>query len=274
MNIIQQIALMGILEISMTDHAAAAQIARRLDDAERSSMPMASFAAAAGLDINDGYEIQRHWVAQKIASGTHKIGHKIGFTSRGIQRIMRVDHPIYGVLLDTMRVPNQAALPIGKFIQPRVEAEIVLVLGKDLSGTEVTLTEALNAVAGIVPAIEIIDGRVIAPNAIDIIADNAGNAALIMGNQPVAPDHTDLRWISVLLHRNAAIEDSGVSGAVLGHPLLGLIELTKMLAHRGEALRAGEIILAGAFTTPLPVVAGDEIMADYGKLGCLSVRFI
>ena len=135
------------------------------------------------------------------------------------------------------------------------------------------MATALDAVSAIIPAIEIIDGRVSKPTAIDIIADNAGNAALIMGDSIIPPGQEDLRWISVLLQRNAVIEDSGVAGAVLGHPLLALIELTQSLAQRGESLHAGEMILAGAFTTPLAVASGDEIIADYGKHGRICVRF-
>ena len=83
----------------------------------------------------------------------------------------------------------------------------------------------------------------------------------------------DLRWISALLYRNGVIEDSGVAAAVLNHPANGPAWLATKLAPYGEYLEAGEIILGGSFTAPVPARAGDSFHVDYGPMGAISVRF-
>ncbi len=87
-------------------------------------------------------------------------------------------------------------------------------------------------------------------------------------------DSTDLRWASALLYRNETIEDSGVAGAVLGHPALGVAWLANKLAHHGRGLASGEIILAGSFTKPMWVERGDTVHADYNELGSVTCRFV
>ena len=107
----------------------------------------------------------------------------------------------------------------------------------------------------------------------DTISDNAANAGIITGGEKVNPKSVDLRWVSALLYKNGTIEESGVAAAVLDHPVKGVIWLAKKYAQHNEALEAGQIILSGSFTRPIDVVVGDEIIADYGPLGKISVNF-
>ena len=133
----------------------------------------------------------------------------------------------------------------------------------------------------ITPAIEIIDARIepvdaktgATRNVFDTISDNAASAGLVLGGNPFKPGEADLRWVSALLFRNGVIEDSGVAAAVLGHPAKGPAWLANKLAPYGERLDAGEIILGGSFTAPVPARVGDTFHVDYGPLGCISVRF-
>src|SRR5256885_12126232 len=75
----------------------------------------------------------------------------------------------------------------------------------------------------------------------------------------------DLRWVAATLSKNGVIEESGVSAAVMGHPALGIVWLANKLAGHGIALEAGHILLAGSFTRPTAVTAGDTIHADFGR---------
>ena len=45
------------------------------------------------------------------------------------------------------------------------------------------------------------------------------------------------------------------------------------LARHGERLEAGDWILSGACTNPVRVAAGDEVSAEFGPLGTVTVRF-
>lgn len=258
-------------------------LAEQLDEAERSSTQIGHFSAAhEGMTIEDGYQVQRAWVAKKLAAGRTRIGYKIGLTSRAMQRSSQIDEPDYGSLLDDMLYPNNADISLGRFIEPRVEVELAFILRERLAGPKCSIFDVLNATDYVVPAVEIIDARIHrlhpetgkARQVMDTISDNAANAGIVLGGRPVKPDAVDLRWVSALIHKNGVIEDSGVAAAVLGHPAMGVAWLAEKLSPWGETLEAGHVVLGGSFTAPVFGAAGDSFHVDYGPLGSISFRFV
>lgn len=258
------------------------QLAETLQKSEETRTQVGHFSLAhPEITIEDAYAIQRAWVERKKAAGRHAIGHKIGLTSRAMQRSSNINEPDFGTLLNDMLFPNGFDIPMERFIVPRVEVELAFILKSDLSGPGCTIFDVLSATDYVVPAIEIIDARIeqvnkagVTRKVFDTISDNAANAGLVLGGRPVKPMDIDLRWVSALMHRNGVIEDSGVAAAVLGHPALGPAWLANKLATYGEKLHAGEIILGGSFTAPLFAKAGDTFHVDYNTLGSISVRFV
>ncbi len=264
------------------DQAEIATLARRLDVAEQDRVQIRQFSLDhPDMTIEDAYAIQRCWVDAKIASGRRLIGHKIGLTSRAMQRAGNITEPDYGALLDDMLLSDGQDIAFSRFIEPRVEVELAFILKKDLAGPNLTIFEVLEAIEYVVPALEIIDARIqrVDPQTgatrkvLDTISDNAANAAIILGGRPVKPDTIDMRWVSALLYRNGVIEESGVAAAVLNHPANGAVWLANKLAPFGVTLKAGEIILGGSFTAPVPIAPGDTFHADYGPLGAIAARF-
>lgn len=260
-----------------------AEFAQALWKAEQSRTQVKQFSLARpDMTLEDAYKVQRAWVSRKIASGRRAIGHKIGLTSRAMQRSSNINEPDFGTLLDDMQFADGTDIPVSRFIVPRVEVELAFLLKKDLQGPGCTIFDVLSATDFIVPSIEIIDARIQQVDAetgasrkvFDTISDNAANAGFVLGGSPVRPADVDLRWVGALLYRNGVIEDSGVAGAVLGHPAHGPAWLANKLAAYGEKLHAGEIILGGSFTAPLPARAGDTFHVDYNSLGAISVRFV
>ncbi len=257
--------------------------ARRLHESERSGTQLRHFSLEfSGMTIEDAYQIQRAWVALKIAEGRKLKGHKIGLTSKAMQYSSQIDEPDYGALLDDMFLQDGADIPMSRFILPRVEVELGFVLGKRLQGPGCTIFDVLDATDYVIPALEIIDARIEqfdretkAPRKVfDTISDNAANAAVIMGGRPVKPMDIDLRWVSAICYRNGVIEESGVAAAVLNHPANGVAWLANKLAPYGEALEAGEFILGGSFTRPVAARSGDTFQVDYGPLGAIACRFV
>lgn len=256
--------------------------AEALDQAEQERKPIAQFSASAeGLTIEDSYAVQRAWVGLKAARGRRIIGHKIGLTSRAMQLASGIDEPDFGILLDDMLHYSGAKLAAEAFLTPRLEVELAFYLKAPLQGPGVTLFDVLSATAWVAPALELIDARIALEDAssgrrrtvIDTIADNAANAALIIGGQVKPPEAVNLPRVAATLHRNETIEASGVAAAVLGHPALGIAWLANRLAAHGEGLATGEIVLCGSFTAPVAARAGDSFFADYGDLGTLAVHF-
>lgn len=263
------------------DHHAA--LARELHESERTRKQITQFSRRhPDIAIEDSYAIQRAWMKLKLAEGRRVIGHKIGLTSRAMQLASQITEPDYGTLLDDMLIHDGAELEAASFIVPRFEVEFAFILARPLRGPNTTVIDVLNATDYVVPALELIDARIEqfdretkAPRKVlDTIADNAANAAIVLGNRPVKPDAVDLRWAGALLFKNGIVEESGLGAAVLGHPANGVAWLANKLAPYGEGLEAGEIVLGGSFTRPVPCAAGDVFHADYGQLGSISVRFV
>jgi len=233
------------------------------------------------ITIEDAYAIQRSWVALKIREGRTVKGHKIGLTSKAMQKSSQIDEPDYGTLFDNVFFDDGAELPYQHFIVPRVEVELAFMLRKELRGPDCTIFDVLNAVDFVVPAIEIIDARIhqidpetrVPRRVTDTISDNAASAGIVLGGRPVRPLDVDLRWVAAVLYRNGALEESGVAAAVLNHPANGVGWLANKLAPHEVSLQAGELILGGSFTRPINAQPGDTFHVDYRQLGSISFRF-
>ncbi|GAB5097871.1 2-oxo-hept-4-ene-1,7-dioate hydratase [Caballeronia sp. HLA56] len=267
----------------MLEQAIINRLAQSLEESERSREPLGIFSHAhPDITIDDAYAIQAEWMRIKKQKGRKVIGHKIGLTSKAMQEAVGIDEPDFGVLLDHMLEYDGAQIDTSRFRQPRIEVELAFVLDKPLSGPGCTLFDVLDATRYVVPALEILDARLhrVDPatkrgrKVMDTIADNAANAALVLGARPFRVHDFDLRWVSALLYRNGQISETGVAAGVLGHPALGVAWLANRLADHGQMLAEGEIVLAGSFTRMIDVAAGDVINADYGPCGSISCRFI
>lgn len=259
------------------------ELATRLEAAERDRIQIGQFSLEhPEMTLEDGYAVSRAWMKHKLAGGRKVIGHKIGLTSRAMQRSSNVTEPDFGTLLDDMLFPDGQDIPVARFIEPRIEVELAFILKAPLKGPNCTIYDVLNATDYVTPALEIIDARIeridkatgVTRKVFDTISDNAANAGIVVGGRPVKPDAVDLRWVSALLYRNGVIEESGVAAAVLNHPANGVAWLANRLAMHGEMLEPGQIVLGGSFTAPVFARAGDSFHADYGPLGAISVRFV
>jgi 2-oxo-hept-3-ene-1,7-dioate hydratase len=230
--------------------------------------------------------VSRAWVALQLAEGRKVIGHKIGLTSRAMQQASQIDEPDYGTLLDSMLytcTPGHVLnIAHTDFVVPRVEVELAFVLKKDLQGPDVTVDQVLAATDYVTPAIEIIDSRIeqfdrhtkVMRKVFDTISDNAANAGIVVGAEKVNPLTTNLPWCGAILKLNGVVEETGLAAGVQGHPAVGIAWLANKLAPWGEHLKAGQIVLAGSFTKPVPAKVGDVFDADYGPLGRLQFQFI
>ncbi|WP_127792831.1 2-oxo-hept-4-ene-1,7-dioate hydratase [Agromyces sp. LHK192] len=244
-------------------------------DRDRTTVPLLT-ARNPGMVVEDAYAVQSEWAKRRQEAGARLVGHKIGLTSKVMQVATGITEPDYGVILDDMVYDSGSVIEYDRFSNVRIEVELAFVLGEALEGPHTTIFDVLRATEYVVPALEVLnshielEGRTI----VDTISDNAAMGAMVLGGRPVAVDEVDLRWVGALLSRNETIEESGVAGAVLGHPAMGVAWLANKLAQHGRSLAAGEIILAGSFTRPMWVERGDTVHADYHDLGSIQCRFI
>ncbi|MEM8661374.1 MAG: 2-oxo-hept-4-ene-1,7-dioate hydratase [Pseudomonadota bacterium] len=233
------------------------------------------------MDMDDAYAIQSSWVDRKVGEGDRVIGYKIGLTSRVMQRAMKIDTPDFGVLLQSMEYQNGSTIKHADFTDPRIEVELAFVLKERLYGDSLTVEDVLAATDYVVPALELIAARSYRVDpasgytrtVMDTISDNAANAGIVLGDNRFAVNDIDLRWSGSILYRNEVVEETGLAAAVLDHPANGICWIAKRFAQHGVGLEAGHILLSGSFTSPVIVLPGDEIRADYGPLGEIACSF-
>src|SRR6202048_5170126 len=160
------------------------------------------------ITIEDSYAISTEVARRRIAAGAKLIGHKVGLTSKAMQRSSQIDEPDYGHLLDYMMIPDGSKIAHATYCRPRVEIELAFILGRQLKGPGIGLPEVLRATEYVVPAIEIVDARLQDPRKIfDTVADNGAAAGIAVGGRAVGPLDVDLRWGGGLMYKNCEIEE-------------------------------------------------------------------
>lgn len=228
------------------------------------------------LTVEDAYEIQQGLVRRLVADGGTVLGYKLGLTSRPMQEMLGVDQPDYGPVLSTMVSDDGATISMADFIQPRIEAEIALMLRAPLEGPHVTTLEAAQAVRGAVPALELVDSRVQdwRIGLVDTIADLASCGQIILGTREVPVQDLDLRLTGMVVRRAGELVDTGAGAAALGHPVAAVAWLANTLSRYGVALEAGQVVMTGALHRAFPVAAGDMVEAAFDRLGTVACRFV
>lgn len=233
------------------------------------------------MTMDDAYAIQTHILKAKRSEGRHVVGWKIGLTSKAMQSALNIDIPDSGILFDDMVFDHGAIIPAGRFIQPRIEAEIAFVMKSSLGGAHVTCEDVLKATDFVAPAIEILDTRIRRRDAatgemrkiFDTISDNAANAGVVLGSSRHAVDAHDLRWVGAIVSGNGAVEETGLGAGVLNDPVESVVWLARRMAQYGQTIEPGHIILSGSFIRPLECPSGTHIEADFGLFGQVNLSF-
>ena len=225
--------------------------------------------------LAQAYQVAEINTAARLAEpGRRVVGLKVGLTSKAVQQQLGVDQPDFGVLFDDMEHLDGDAIPMARLIQPKVEAEVALVVGADLAGETLSWSEFLRGLAYALPALEIVDSVIQdwKITLVDTVADNASSALYVLGNQPVDVGRLDLGALGMQMGINGQTVSVGTGAACLGHPLRAAYWLARTMAERGQSLKAGQVILSGALGPMVSLQAGDAVHAAMGALGSVSCR--
>lgn len=267
---------------STLDPAALARAAADLLGAEETGQQIGLLSRQfPDMRMDDAYAIQNALLKAKLAQGRRVIGWKIGLTSKAMQYALGIDIPDSGVLFDDMDFPCGGVVPAGRFIQPRVEAEIAFVMKTPLAGDDLTRDEVIAATDYVAPALEILDTRILrsdpatgqARSVLDTISDNAANAGIVMGAARHQLADVDLRWTGAITYRNGEVEETGLGAGVLNDPVQSVLWLARRMAQYGQAIEAGQVILSGSFIRPIECPPDTHIKADYGPFGVVDIHF-
>ncbi|MGB2570275.1 2-keto-4-pentenoate hydratase [Micromonospora citrea] len=226
-------------------------------------------------DVESAYRVQQLQARAWQGRGERRVGAKIGLTSRATQDSFGVHQPDFGLLTHVMAVPDGVEVPIDRLIQPRVEAEVAFVLGRDLTEERVTTVDLIGAVDHVLPAIEIVDSRIAGwdISIVDTVADNASSGMYVLGTTPRRLADVDLRLAGMVLEHAGEPVSVGAGAACMGSPLNALQWLAGTLARAGDPLRAGDVVLSGSLGPVVPVVPGGAYEARISGLGSVRTCF-
>jgi 2-oxo-3-hexenedioate decarboxylase len=239
-----------------------------VDDAARKATAISQLTDTGGakLSVADAYEIQRQSILRRVKRGAHRVGMKMGFTSRAKIIQMGVSDMLWGRLTVDMVVEDGGSVSMADYVHPRVEPEIVFLLKKDLVGT-VTPLQAMDAVEAIAPAMEIIDSRYenFKFTHVDVVADNSSSSGFVTG--PWHRPDIDFSNLGLVLSFNGQPKLIGSTAAILGHPIRSLVAAARFAEEAGEPLKAGWVVMAGGATAAEPLVAGAHVEMEMQRLG-------
>ena len=233
-------------------------VAREIDDAHLAGRVLAASDVAVG-GLGSAYDVQRALTARRLSSGGRVVGWKLGYTSAVMREQMGVAEPNFGPLLSSM-VSDDGVVGPG-LTQPRVEPEIALVLARD-PGVGAPVDAVLAAVASARAALEVVDS-VWRGYAFDLehnTADGSSAAGVVLGDALALDGLAD---VEVRLEVDGAVVGTGVGRDAGGHPAAGVAWLAERLAERGEALRAGDVVITGGLTAAVPLDPGLVVRAVF-----------
>ena len=251
-------------------------LAKRLRQAGESGEATAPIRddIAAG-DVAAAYAIQQantdHW----LRAGRRLVGRKIGLTAKAVQKQLGVDEPDFGMLFADMALGDGEEVGLSRVMQPKVEAEVALVLARDLTAPDCSVAEVISATAYALPAIEIVGSRIRNWDIrlVDTIADNASSGLFVLGAEPKSLQGLDLRLAGMCMELRGEPVSLGAGAACLGNPLNAAVWLARKMVAVGQPLKAGDVIMTGALGPMVAVTPGDVIDVRIGGLGSVRAVF-
>ena len=229
----------------------------------------------AQADQDGAYAVQEANTRAWLAEGRRLVGRKIGLTSLAVQQQLGVDQPDFGMLFADMAVGDGEPVALGRLIQPKVEAEIALVIGRDLTHERHTYADLIRATEYALPAIEIVDSRIADWNIrfVDTVADNASSGLFVLGGTPKRLGDFDIAACAMDMKRGEESVSRGSGRACLGSPLNAAVWLADVMVRCGRPLLAGDIVLTGALGPMVVAKPGERFDVAIAGLGQVSALF-
>lgn len=238
--------------------------------------PIAPISQTHGvLDADNAYKVQDANTQRWLSAGRKLSGRKIGLTSKAVQAQFGIDQPDYGMLWADGAIEEGDSVPAGRFMQPRIEAEIAFMMKRDLSSPDVSMSELVTAIDCAMPALEIVDSAIAdwKITISDTISDNASAGGYILGLSPRKVSEIDLRLCGMLITKDGRAVSTGVGAACLGNPLIATLWLARTMARVSRPLQAGDIVLSGALGPMVSAAGGDRFLVEIQGFSPFNLHF-
>lgn len=255
----------------MTYSQGVMRAAERLRAADSTRTPTEPVRELIG-SLDEAYAVQSLLLGERESADNPLVGRKVGLTSAAVQQQLGVDQPDFGNLLADMEVGSDSVIDMERLIQPKVEAEIAFILGRDVD--DVDRASVLAAVDWVAPALEIVDSRIRdwQISLFDTVADNASSGLFLLGSDRVAPGDVNLPDVRMSMTADGEPVSSGRGSDCLGDPVNALVWVARVAADQGRPLRAGEVVLSGALGPMVTLTEGSVIAVTISGVGTVSAQ--
>jgi 2-keto-4-pentenoate hydratase len=226
-------------------------------------------------DVASAYAVQEINTKYWLGKGRRLVGRKIGLTAVAVQKQLGVDQPDFGLLFDDMLAAEDKAIPQSELMQPKVEAEIAIVLKKPLTKAAHTIQDVIDATDYACAAIEVVGSRIANWDIrlADTIADNASSSHFVLGATHKKLADVDLVNCAMTMTRGGTQVSTGSGAACMGNPLNAAVWLADAMVKYGRPLQAGDVVMTGALGPMAPVEPGDVVEAKIEGLGQVRATF-
>lgn len=233
---------------------------------------------APEITYDDAFRLQLASKQRRIAEGDRLIGYQASLTSSGAQRAMpHIPAPMVGSLLASLARPEAAIVTLDDEVN-FIEAEIGVLIKRDLEGERISAADALSAVEAYFPALEVAPVR---PGVLEnkwsaqhlLAVQKAPGGYVLFGSRFTSPNGFDLRIEGAITSIDGEVKGSACGVEAMGNPLNVVAAVVRRLAIAERGLKAGQIVMTGSLPAPQIVKAGNRsARVEFTRLGSVEVR--
>ena len=227
------------------------------------------------LSLREAYQVQLGVLENYKAGGETQAGWKIGLTADAIRQLYSTSEPAFGFLLARNAYASGHRFSYSDIVNPAIESELCFTLGETLRGPGVTRDQALNAVSSVAASFEVVSLQVKMADDLPLgIADNVSQWGYVT-HTAVAPYPKELALgeITAEVKTDDNVIATLIGAEVIDDQLQSLAWLANQLADFGRALEAGQCVITGSFTKPLPIKQGESWETSFSTVGSVAATF-
>lgn len=227
------------------------------------------------LSIDEAYNVQQLIAQKRVAIGEKIAGFKVGCTSRAIRSQFGLSEPISARLFEPHIVNDQARLDWRNYTNCAIEPELVLKLGKDLQGHNLSDNDLIHAIDYVSPGIEIHNFKFwqSPPTLQELICSGGIHAGLVVGNTRISPNQLGFKEELFSVYENGTLTTSAPASEILGGPLHSLRWLVNAQTAKGDCLKKNSMVIPGSPVELVNINHDTELRIAIKGVGELTTFF-
>jgi 2-keto-4-pentenoate hydratase len=241
----------------------------------------AAYATLAGewapVDLREAYRVQG--AVQERLAARHGVvaGRKIALSSKAMQEMVGIAHPIAGAFFAGDVRWSPAEVAASGFRHLGVEFELAFELAQDVApgAGPFDATRVRRVIAGVRPAFELVDdlgADYAAIDAFSLVAANAWVAGVVLGEAIPGWEELDVAALPATVHQEGREAERTSTGA--SDPLVSLAWVLNHFGTQGQTVRRGEHVITGSAVRTRFPVAGDRLRYEIDGLACAEVAIV